>query len=134
MKEYFNFRHVGPIPQNLWLGVTCENANHYDRINALCGIKKDVSVRFLSCEPLLGDMGDIDLDGIDWVITGGESGTRARRTPINWFRNLRDRCVETNTPFFFKQWGAFGEDGVKRSKYANGSLLDGVEWKQKPNM
>lgn len=77
-------------------------------------------------------MFDIDLEKIDLVITGGESGTRARQTPVEWFRHLRDRCKETNTPFFFKQWGAWGEDGVKRSKYLNGSLLDGVEYKMQP--
>lgn len=132
MKEYFNFRHVGPIPKNLWLGVTCESANHYDRINALCCIKKDVSVRFLSCEPLMGYLDNINLDGIDWVITGGESGSCARHTPADCFRDLRDRCIKANVPFFFKQWGAYGEDGKKRNKKDNGCLLDGREWKQYP--
>lgn len=119
------------VPANVWLGVTCENAKYYDRVNHLRGIK-GATVRFLSCEPLFGDMADIDLKGIDWVITGGESGVCARQTPVEWFRNLRDVCVKSNTPFFFKQWGAWGSDGVKRSKYANGSLLDGKEWKQMP--
>lgn len=128
----FGYFENNRLPKNVWLGITCENSKHYDRIAYLRAIP-NASIRFLSCEPLLGDMADIDLAGIDWVITGGESGTRARRTHVEWFRKLRDRCVETNTPFFFKQWGAFGEDGVKRSKYANGSLLDGVEWKQMPN-
>lgn len=129
MATYFaDHRH---IPKNVWLGVTCENAKYYDRVNHLRGVK-EATVRFLSCEPLLGDMPDINLKGIDWVITGGESGVNARRTPTDWFRNLRDRCIETETPFFFKQWGAWGEDGIKRSKYKNGSLLDGKEWKQMP--
>ena len=131
MFHYF-YERGREISRNCWLGVTCESGKHKDRVDYLRLL--DAPVRFLSCEPLLGDMPEIDLDGIDWVITGGESGTQARRTPVEWFRNLRDRCVETNTPFFFKQWGAWGEDGVKRSKYANGSLLDGVEWKQMPNM
>lgn len=129
MAGYFSQHHS--VPKNVWLGVTCENSKYYDRVNHLKGIK-GATVRFLSCEPLLGDMADINLDGIDWVITGGESGSRARRTPIEWFRNLRDRCVETGTPFFFKQWGAFGPDGIKRSKYQNGSVLDGQQWKQMP--
>ena len=133
MNIYFDKYHRGIPPKNAWIGVTCENSKHYVRIDILREIE-GATVKFLSCEPLLGDMGDIDLEGIDWVITGGESGTRARRTPVEWFRNLRDRCVETNTPFFFKQWGAFGEDGVKRSKYTNGSLLDGVKWKQMPKV
>jgi protein gp37 len=129
MDEYF-LRH--PVPKNVWLGTTCENSRHYDRIDALRGIRCN-NVKFISCEPLLGAMNDINLDGIDWVITGGESGSRARRTPVEWFRGLRDACLRWNTPFFFKQWGAWGEDGVKRSKYLNGSLLDGVEWRQWPS-
>ena len=90
-------------------------------------------VKFMSCEPLLGDLSDINLDGIDWVITGGESGVCARRTPVEWFRNLRDRCVETGTSFFFKQWGTWGQDGVKRSKHANGKKLEGKVVQQMPD-
>ena len=119
-------------PRNMWLGVTCENSKHYDRIEWLREIELS-NIKFLSCEPLLGPMNDINLDGIDWVITGGESGVNARRTPADWFRGLRDACNRQDVPFFFKQWGAWGEDGVKRSKYANGSLLDGREWKEYPN-
>lgn len=133
MAKYFMGGASDGVPRNAWLGVTCESDKHYDRIDWLRWIR-GATVKFLSCEPLLGDMKDIDLRGIDWVITGGESGVNARRTPVEWFRSLRDRCIETNTPFFFKQWGAWGEDGVKRSKYANGALLDGREWKQMPNV
>lgn len=118
------------IPKNCWLGVTCESGKHKERVDYLRLL--EAPVRFVSCEPLLGNMNDIDLDGIDWVITGGESGVNARRTPADWFRGLRDACRRWNTPFFFKQWGAWGADGVKRSKYKNGSLLDGKEWKQYP--
>ena len=128
MAEYFDDKYT---PKNVWLGVTCENQQHYDRISHLRQIP--ATVRFLSCEPLLGDMADVYLGGIDWVITGGESGSKARRTPADWFRHLRDQCRQSNVPFFFKQWGAWGEDGIKRSKYANGSLLDGREWKEYPN-
>lgn len=128
MAHYFKYQIV---PGNVWLGVTCENSNHYDRIDYLRSIDS-AKVKFISCEPLLGAMNDINLDGIDWVITGGESGACARRTPADWFRCLRDACLHWNTPFFFKQWGTWGEDGVKRSKQANGRLLDGVEWKQWP--
>ena len=127
MAEYFDTRFT---PKNVWLGVTCEHAQHYQRISYLRQIP--ATVRFLSCEPLMSDMHDIYLGGIDWVITGGESGVNARRTPVDWFRILRDQCRRSNVPFFFKQWGAWGEDGVKRSKYANGSLLDGREWKEYP--
>lgn len=128
MANYFN-RHRR-ITNNVWLGVTCENYNHYDRVWALTSI--DAPIRFISCEPLLSPLRELSLDGIDWVITGGESGVRARQTPVQWFRDLRDACKESNTPFFFKQWGAWGADGIKRSKYKNGSLLDGIEYKMMP--
>ena len=128
MAKYFFHE---PVPSNAWLGVTCEDFNYYDRIDWLRWIE-NAPVRFLSCEPLRGFMPDINLDGIDWVITGGESGPRASRTPVDCFRTLRDRCIETNTAFFFKQWGTWGEDGIRRSKKENGCLLDGEEWKQMP--
>lgn len=131
-KRMFQFFYVSgrEIPKNCWLGVTCESGKHKERVDYLRLL--EAPVRFLSCEPLLGNMNDIDLDGIDWVITGGESGVNARSTPADWFRGLRDACRRWNVPFFFKQWGAWGADGVKRSKYKNGSLLDGEEWKQYP--
>lgn len=130
MAEFFTYEYE--VPKNVWLGVSCESAKHYGRIFHLKRII--ANVRFVSCEPLLGDMRDITLDGIDWLITGGECSNRARRPSPDWFRVLRDRCIDTNTAFFFKQWGTWGEDGVKRSKYKNGSLLDGREWKQLPNL
>ena len=133
MFDYFFSLKICDIPSNIWLGVTCESRSHYSRIEHLRMIEAG-QVKFISCEPLLGDMSEINLDGIDWVITGGESGARARRTPAKWFLGLRDACLRWNTPFFFKQWGAWGEDGVKRSKYKNGSLLDGREWKQYPKV
>lgn len=131
MAYFFNEYKYDRVPRNAWLGTTCESSMHYDRIAHLTSIKP-ATVRFISCEPLLGSLHDINLNGIDWVITGGESGAKARPTDYHWFRSLRNRCVETGTPFFFKQWGAWGEDGIKRSKYANGSTLDGIEWKQTP--
>ena len=130
MEEYF-ISHPHLLPKNVWLGTTCENSRHYDRIDALRSIRCN-NVKFLSCEPLLGAMNDINLDGIDWVITGGESGPCARRTPIEWFRGLRDACLRWNTPFFFKQWGTWGADGIKRSKKENGSILDGETFKEYP--
>ena len=132
MAEYFN--DLKRAPKNVWLGTTCESSKHYDRIDHLRRIKS-APVRFISCEPLLDNMPDIDLDRIDWVIMGGESGACARPTDQHWFRSLRDAVVATHrVKLFFKQWGAWGEDGVKRSKYANGSILDGKEWKQMPKL
>jgi len=87
---------------------------------------------FLSIEPLLEDLGDIDLTDIDWVIVGGESGNKARKMKKEWVLNIKRQCQEQGVPFFFKQWGAYGEDGVKRSKKANGCLIDGVAYKAMP--
>lgn len=129
MFQYF-YEAGREIPKNCWIGVTCESGKHKERIDYLRLL--EAPVRFISCEPLLGNMNDIVLDGIDWVITGGESGPCARRTPIEWFRGLRDACRRWNTPFFFKQWGTWGADGVKRSKKENGRMLDGETFNEYP--
>lgn len=127
---YFHIK-ICDKPKNVWLGVTVEKASHYDRIALLRMIPAN-NVKFISCEPQLGPMNDINLEGIDWVITGGESGPRARRTPTEHFLGLRDACRRWNTPFFFKQWGAWGEDGIRQSKYKNGHLLDGEAYRMMP--
>ena len=90
-------------PPNVWLGVTVEKENYKNRIEFLR--RTDAKVKFLSCEPLLGDLGKLDLTGIDWVIVGGESGTGARPMHPDWVRNIQKQCQEQNVPFFFKQWG-----------------------------
>ena len=90
------------------------------------------SVKFLSCEPLLEDLGEMDFTGIDWVIVGGESGPLARPMDPNWVRKLYAQAKEQQTAFFFKQWGTYGADGVKRSKHANGKLIDGQLVQQMP--
>ena len=92
-------------PFNVWLGVTIETANHKDRIDYLR--QTNAPVKFLSCEPLLEDLGELDLAGIDWVICGGESGHKARPMHPDWVRNIQRQCKEQNVPFFFKQWGEF---------------------------
>lgn len=92
-------------PFNVWLGVTVESAKHKDRIDYLR--QTDAPVKFLSCEPLLEDLGELDLTGIDWVICGGESGHKARPMHPDWVRNIQRQCKEQNVPFFFKQWGEF---------------------------
>ncbi len=83
------------------------------------------AVRFLSCEPLLSDLPGLDLDGVDWVIAGGESGPRARPMCPEWVRGLRAQCVTAGVEFFFKQWGG-------RTPKANGRLLDGRTWDGMP--
>ena len=120
MAEYFATRD---IPENVWLGVTVEAPSVLSRIDYLR--KLHASVRFLSCEPLLDDLGTIDLTDIDWVIVGGESGTKARPMKPEWVRSILRQSEEQGAAFFFKQWGTWGYDGVKRSKKANGKALDG---------
>lgn len=92
-------------PDNVWLGVTVESAKHKGRIDYLR--RTNAPVKFLSCEPLLEDLGELDLTGIDWVICGGESGCKARPMHPDWVRNIQRQCEEQNVPFFFKQWGEF---------------------------
>ena len=121
MTEYF-YNH--DIPFNVWLGVTVEAKENKSRIVDLSCLR-NVSVRFLSCEPLLDDLEELDLTNIDWVIVGGESGVKGRLMKKEWVKNIKKQCDNQKVSFFFKQWGTWGSDGKKRSKYANGKLLDG---------
>ena len=119
------------IPENIWLGVTVENKKSgLSRIDKLR--KLNASVKFLSIEPLLENLGEINLKGIDWVIVGGESGQKARPMEPDWVLNIKKQCEKQNVAFFFKQWGTWGYDGVKRNKKANGRKLLGKEWNQYP--
>ncbi|MBL7650230.1 MAG: phage Gp37/Gp68 family protein, partial [Candidatus Hydrogenedentes bacterium] len=119
-----------PVPPNVWLGVTVEDRRHgLPRIAHLRRVP--ARVRFLSVEPLLEDLGPLDLDGIDWVIVGGESGPDAR--PMReWALAVRDQCEAAGAAFLFKQWGTGGADGVHRDKKANGRLLAGRSWDERP--
>ena len=90
-------------PENIWLGVTVEKAKYKSRIDYLR--KTDAKIKFLSCEPLLEDLGELDLSGIDWVIVGGESGNKARPMHPEWVKNIQKQCEKQNVAFFFKQWG-----------------------------
>ncbi|WP_350310708.1 DUF5131 family protein [Amycolatopsis sp. RTGN1] len=110
-------------PENVWMGVSVESADQFDRVSHLQAVP--AAVRFLSCEPLLGPLSGIPLDGIDWVIAGGESGPNARSLDPEWVREIRDRCREFSTPFFFKQWG-----GVRAK--SGGRTLDGKLWSEMP--
>jgi len=127
LAEYFKDRKV---PDNVWLGVTVENANVKNRIDVLRKIK--TKIRFLSVEPLIGDVGKVNLKNIHWVIVGGESGHRARPMNPKWAIDIQKQCDEQGSSFFFKQWGTWGEDGVKRSKKSNGRILMGKEWNEEP--
>ena len=120
MAKYFANRQ---IPDNVWLGVTVESKSTMERINTLRNIP--ATIRFVSCEPLLEDLGEIDLADIHWVIVGGESGKKARPMKEDWVLSIEDQAACSGSAFFFKQWGTWGADGVKRSKYANGKLLKG---------
>lgn len=128
MRDYFQSR---PVPDNAWLGVSVEDQQYgKPRIVDLQKIK--AKTRFLSIEPLLEDLGRIRLAGIHWVIVGGESGTKARPMKEQWAVNIRKQCDKAGVDFFFKQWGAWGQDGVKRSKKANGRKLEGKTWDMIP--
>lgn len=132
MYEYFSIHRNNRIPVNAWLGTTVENSDNKGRMDYLC--EKYASVRFLSCEPLIGDLGELELKlfNIDWVIVGGESGNQARPMKKEWVLNIKRQCEEQGVPFFFKQWGTYGEDGIKRDKKANGCTIDGQTYQAWP--
>lgn len=118
-----------PWPDNVWMGVSVENQRWVERVDRLR--ETPAAVKFLSCEPLLGPI-ELNLASIDWVIVGGESGHKARPMRLEWARQIRDLCISANVPFFFKQWGAHNEDGVRGGKGVNGRVLDGRTWDSLP--
>lgn len=109
---------------HVWMGVSVESDSYRFRIDDLR--RTGAHVKFLSLEPLLGPLHDLDLSGIDWVIVGGESGPGARPMEKNWVRDVRDQCISMRIPFFFKQWGGF-------NKKSAGRVLDGKVWSELPN-
>ncbi|KGO34967.1 MAG: phage Gp37/Gp68 family protein [Desulfoprunum sp.] len=130
MADFFSKNQV---PNNVWLGVTMEDrAYGLPRLRALSRIP--AAVRFVSIEPLLEDLGEIDLTGIHWVIVGGESGPKARPMRSEWVLNIQRQCDEHGIAFFFKQWGGWSADGKKRGKKLNGRLLNGRTWDAVPFM
>lgn len=153
MRQFCQEFYPEPL-QNVWLGTSVENSTYVLRADCLKNIP--AAVRFLSIEPLLGEIDFIDLKGIDWVIVGGESGPKARPMHPDWVRKIRDLCVESDTAFFFKQWGEwvcanqdseaeidpfqttkqnFGLVEVYRvGKKKAGRLLDGREWNEMPKV
>jgi len=125
LRRYVNRRYAtGTVPSHIWLGVTVEDKASLSRIRHL--VDSAASIRFVSFEPLLEDLGSLDLDGIDWAIAGGESGPLARPLDANWIRSIRDQCRATDTAFFFKQWGG-------ATPKAGGNRLDGRRWQEYPS-
>lgn len=121
-------------PLNVRLGTSVGHQSSIDRVAALIDAA-DGAPTFLSCEPLLGplDFGTGGLDGIDWVIAGGESGPNARPMHPDWVRSIRDVCLDSGVPFLFKQWGEFDASGDRVGKKAAGRILDGRTWDQVPS-
>lgn len=115
--------HYGRFPDNIWIGVSIETEPYKKRIEDLRSIK--ANIHFLSLEPLLGPLGKLDLDDIEWVIAGGESGFSFRECKPEWVREIRDQCLKAKVPFFFKQWGGI-------TSKARGRELDGKIWSQFP--
>lgn len=114
-----------PWPDNVWQGVSVENADYTWRVDWLR--KVPAAVRFISVEPLLGPIPNLPLKGISWVIVGGESGPNFRTVQARWIRGVRDQCVRAKVPFFFKQWGGI-------TPKAGGRRLDGRTWNEMPEI
>lgn len=132
MRDFVNRRYADKaVPSHIWLGVSVEHRQAVSRVRHLQ--QANASVRFLSVEPLIADVGDFSMAGLHWVIVGGESGPGARPMRPEWAARVRDMCVAQGIPFFFKQWGAFGADGRRGSKSANGRMLEGRTWDQLPH-
>jgi protein gp37 len=112
-------------PENVWAGVTVESADYYDRLDDLRSVP--AALRYVSVEPMLGPMPDFPLDGIDWIILGGESGPGARPIEKRWVVDMKNRCKKNDVPFFFKQWG-----GTNRQE--TGCLLDGKYYHEMPKI
>jgi protein gp37 len=114
-----------PWPPHIWIGVSVESNAYVWRANYLRQVP--AAIRFISAEPLLGPVDELNLDGLHWVITGGESGTGHRRCDPAWVRHVRDRCVAEGVAYFHKQWGG-------RTPKAGGRMLDGRTWDELPHV
>ena len=127
MRNYVNKRYAGEsAPSHIWLGVSIENKGALSRLRHLQDTH--AAVRFVSFEPLLGPIGEVDLSGIHWVIAGGESGPGARPVKEDWLREIRNQCQDQGgVAFFFKQWGG-------RTPKAGGNMLDGRQWLEYPTV
>jgi len=129
MARFFKTRKV---PRNAWMGVSVEDKKYgVPRIDYLRRVP--ASIRFLSVEPLLEDVGPLNLIDIHWVIVGGESGPKARPMQRAWALSVQQQCEAQDVAFFFKQWGGWGADGKRRAKSANGRVLEGRTWDEMPS-
>jgi len=128
MRRYLIRRYPdAPCPPHIWIGVSCENSDYAWRVDDLR--RSNLSVRWISAEPLLGTLAGVSLDGIDWVVAGGESGKGARSMDLDWARELRDRCVADGIAFFLKQLG-----GEFRKRGKEEAVLDGRRWTEYPSL
>jgi len=127
MLEYFS---KNDVPANVWLGVSVENTTYKKRIDSLRKI--EAKIRFISFEPLIGSVGEINLNKIHWAIVGGESGVKARPIKKIWIEEIFKQCKQQEVAFFFKQWGTWGADEIKRNKKANGRKFRGRVWNEFP--
>ncbi|TMB62187.1 MAG: DUF5131 family protein [Deltaproteobacteria bacterium] len=116
-------KEYGEVPNHVWLGTSVELGMYKPRIEILRQVP--VKTRFISFEPLLGPIGDVDLEGIAWAIVGGESGPNHRPIRSEWVREIRKSCREQKVAFFFKQWGG-------RTAKSGGRVLDGRTWDEYP--
>jgi protein gp37 len=121
---------IPEVLPNVWLGTSVEDADVVIRIDHLRAVP--AAIRFISFEPLIGAVGNIDLRDIHWAIVGGESGKSARLIKEDWIDEIHDQCADNNTAFFFKQWGTWGKDNKRRSKKANGREYRGRTWDEMP--
>ena len=122
---------ICPVPlANVWLGTSVERRDVIGRIDELRDVT--ATIRFISFEPLIGAVGQVDLTDIDWAIVGGESGRDARPIKEEWIDEIHDTCRLYGTAFFFKQWGTWGKDNKKRSKKLNGRDYRGQTWNEMP--
>lgn len=131
MSDVIAKQNLGTLP-NVWLGTSVENSETIERIEYLRNTP--ATIRFISFEPLIGAVGEVDLSDIQWAIVGGESGSNARPIREAWIDQIHDQCIQYDTAFFFKQWGTWGKDNQKRSKKANGREYRGRTWDEMPEL
>lgn len=128
----FTRDHLDAVLPNVWLGTSVESAETAARVVALSATP--AIIRFISFEPLIAPVGEVDLSNIHWAIVGGESGSQARPIKEEWIDQIHSLCQRYGAAFFFKQWGTWGKDNKKRSKKANGRLFRGKVWEEMPTI